>query len=222
MIDILIGRNADDLHYLDIKFQRQSESHGRLSSIVGGLTSSPELLAAFTIATVHVRPPASQPVDPSLVVADVQEIGRLLSVNCPLQSLHDELFDILLRRNDHHLAQINLYFRMKEGKDLYKIIRKSSTISKVTRKVAVHAIRSAIDLVDRDVALLRLALEGDGPMSRGNNDVLGVRVCRMHWYRQHWLRVQEGFRAVMNKNLLDVLKSKGGLFRDLMVALTRN
>lgn len=221
MIDVLIGRNPDDLSYLDLKFQHKLASQGRISSIVSNLTSVPELLSAFTIATLHPRPPPSHPVDPSLVVDDVQEIGRLLNVrDCPLKALHDPLFDILLRRNDRHLAQINMYFRMKEGKDLYKIIRKSTTISKWTRKVAGVAIRSAICLVDKDVKLLRLALEGDGPVSRGNNDVVAVRVCRMHWYAQHWLGVKEGFRQKTNKQLIDVFKSKSGLLRELLVALT--
>ena len=220
MIDVLIGRNAADLCYLDLEFQRKSASQGRISSIVSNLTSVPELLSAFTIATLYPRPPPSHPVDPSLVVHDVEEIGRLLNVDCPLKALHEPLFDILLRRNDRHLAQINMYFRMKEGKELYKIIRRCNIISKWTRKVAGVAIRSAISLVDKDVKLLRLALEGDGPVSRGNNDVLAVRVCRMHWYAQHWLKVQEGFRAKKNKQLIDVFKSKSGLLRELLVALT--
>ena len=219
MIDILIGRNPDDLRYLDIKFQRQSTNQGRISSIVNDITSSPELISAFRIATVHPRPPGCHPVDSSLVVEDVQEIGRLLNVGCPLDRLYDKLFNILLRRNDRHISQINLFFHMKEGKDLDKIIRKSPLLSKTTKKVAIHAIRTATNLVDRDVKMLREALGGEGLVSRGNKEVLGIRVCRMHWYKQHWLSVKEGYKAKTNNQLGNVLKSKSGLFRDLMVAL---
>jgi len=220
LIDILIGRSPDDLQYLDLNYQRQSITQGRISCIINDLTSSPELISAFTIATIHARPSRSHPVDPSLVVEDVAEISRLLSIACQVRQVYDRIFDILLRRNDHHLAQINLFFRMKEGKDLYKIIRKNAALSKLTKKVAVHALRTAVNPVYRDVKLLREASGGDGPISRaGNNVVLGIRVCRMHWYRQHWLRVMEGYKAKTNKQLVNVLKSKNGLFRDLMVAL---
>ena len=219
MIDVLIGRSPDDLRYLDLKFQHQSESHARLSSSVGDIASSPELISALTIATVHPRPPHSHPVDPSLVVEDVQEISRLLHVGCPLRPLHEQLFDILLRRNDHHIAQINLFFRMKEGNELDEIIRKSSAFSKTTRKVAIRAIRTATNLVDRDVKMLQEALGGEKLISRGNSELLGIRICRMHWYKQHWLKVKAGYKAKTNNELGNVVKSKSGLFKDLMVAL---
>ena len=220
MIDVLIGRSPDDLRYLDFKFQHQSESHGRLSSSIGDITSSPELISALTIATVHARPPHSHPVDPSVVVEDVQEISRLLHVGCSaLRPLHEQLFDILLRRNDHHIAQINLFFRMKEGNELDEIIRKSSAFSKTTRKVAIHAIRTATNLVDRDVKMLQEALGGEKLISRGNSELLGIRICRMHWYKQHWLRVKACYKAKTNNELGNVVKSKSGLFKDLMVAL---
>ena len=190
-----------------------------MSSSVGDITSSPELISALTIATVHARPPHSHPVDPSVVVEDVQEISRLLNVGCPLRPLHEQLFDILLRRNDHHIAQINLFFRMKEGKELDEIIRKSSALSKTTKKVAIHAIRTATNLVDRDVKMLQEALGEEKLISRGNSEVLGIRICRMHWYKQHWLRVKACYKAKTNNELGNVLKSKSGLFKDLMVAL---
>ena len=108
---------------------------------------------------------------------------------------------------------------MKDGKDLDKIILKSSAFSKVARKVAVHAIGTARNLIERDVKLLEDALRGERPILSVDNAVLGIRICRMHWYRQHWLKVMERYRAQTNKQFVNVLKSKRGLFRDLMVAL---
>jgi hypothetical protein len=108
---------------------------------------------------------------------------------------------------------------MKEGNELDEIIRKSSAFSNTARKVAIHAIRTATNLVDRDVKMLQEALGGEKLISRGSSELLGIRICRMHWYKQHWLRVKAGYEAKTKKELGNVVKSKSGLFKDLMVAL---
>ena len=84
----------------------------------------------------------------------------------------------------------------------------------------MHAIRTANDVVYRDVMLLRHCLQAEpyGGGERGH-EKLGIRMVRMHWYREHFRDVKQGFGIVAGRDLASMMSVKTGLFRDLMMSL---
>ena len=75
--------------------------------------SSPELQCALNICCEADRPSQNERVDTAVVHRDVEEIKRILEMRSPP---HRELFNILLRRSDQHLAQVAMFYRTKERK----------------------------------------------------------------------------------------------------------
>ena len=180
--------------------------------------SSPELQCALNICCEADRPPQSEPVDIALVHRDVEDITRILEMQSPSAR---ELFNILLRRSDQHLAQVAIFYRMKAEMDLDEGIRRTQKMSSMTRKIAAHAVRTATNLAHRDAMLLFKAMGSESILRRGRDEMLALRVCRMHWYRHHWRQVRQTYLRLKGRQLVEKMSDKSGLLGDLMVAMTQ-
>lgn len=180
--------------------------------------SSPELQCALNICCDADRSPQNEPVDAAIVHRDVEEIARILGMQSPT---HRELFNILLRRNDQHLAQVAMFYRVKAEMDLDEAIRRTQSMSSMTRKIAAHAVRTATNLAHRDAMLLFKAMGSESIFGRGRDEMLALRVCRMHWYRHHWRQVRQVYLRLKGRQLVEKMSDKSGLLGDLMVAMTQ-
>jgi hypothetical protein len=116
--------------------------------------------------------------------------------------------------------QLNLHYRMKNrDRALDEELRRAVALPKMMRKIAVHAVRSATDPTYRDVMALRDAMGAESLVGNGSSEKLAIRICRLHWYRQHWKQVKAGYMGHMGKELVDKVNGQRGLLRDLLVAM---
>lgn len=99
-----------------------------------------ELIHALNICIEANRPLETNPIDHDLVHADVTEIRRILSLRQPS---HQDLFRIILGRSDSHIKQIATLYQKIEDRPLEEGIRGCKKATKMTRKIAEHAVRSA-------------------------------------------------------------------------------
>jgi hypothetical protein len=219
LIDIFVGRHPEDLRILDRFYQqRRSDiiSSKSLASIVNQLTSSDELRYALMICTEGNKRREPSAVVQQLVLQDVDVIQNQMSTTFPNYQV---IFDILLRRPDSHIAQINLFYQLREGRNLDEAFRRDVRLTQMTRNIAIHAVRTALDITYRDCMLLRDAMGANSCLGNGNNEKLGIRICRMHWYKQHWRQIKALYVGHMGQELIEKCKRKKGLFRDLMVSM---
>jgi len=220
LTDIFIGRATQDIRFLLLKFQQQQQAvmSGRsMSSVLAAATSNEILESALNIAAEGTRPDATYPVDLNLVRRDVGEVIKIMAAGFPS---HIALFNILLRRSDQHLLQLAIHYRMtKAGLALDEDLRRNMAMPKMMRKIAVHAVRSAIDPTYRDVMALKEAMGAEALMGNVNNEKLAIRICRLHWYKQHWKEVKAGYMGHTGKHLMDKLNRRRGLVRDLLVGM---
>jgi hypothetical protein len=180
--------------------------------------SSPELQCALNICCEADRPLQNERVDTAVVHRDVEEITRILEMQSPP---HRELFNIVLRRSDQHLAQVAMFYRTKASMDLDEAIRRTQSMPSMTRKIAAHAVRTATNLAHRDAMLLFKAMGSESIFRRGRDEMLALRVCRMHWYRHHWRQVRQVYLRLKGRQLVEKMSDKSGLLGDLMVAMTQ-
>lgn len=215
-----MGRHPEDLRYLSFKYKQQLANpvNGTsLESRIYGLTNNRELQKALKICSQNTRPDQSDPVDQALVYRDVEDIIKILRATFPESN---NLYNILLRRSDTHIQQLALFYEMKEHMKLDEAIRKNAVLDKMTIKIAVHAVRTAINMTYRDAMLLRDSLGGDALFGTLKSVRLGIRVCRMHWHKQHWLQIKSEFLGMGGQQLVDKLNSKcDGLLKELVVRM---
>ena len=220
LIDIFVGRDPEDLRTLDLYYQQRHSnvmSGKSLASIVDQLTSSEELRYALMICTEGNKSREPRAVVQQLVLQDVEVIQKQMDMTFPNYQV---IFDILLRRHDSHIAQINLYYQMREGMNLDEALRRNVCLNQMTRNIAVHAVRTATDLTYRDCMLLRDAMGANSFLGNGKDEKIGIRVCRMHWHKQHWRQIKAVYVGHMGQELIEKCKKgKKGLFRDLVVSM---
>jgi hypothetical protein len=154
----------------------------------------------------------------ALVNRDVEEIIRILESRPP--SYYD-LFNILLRRSDQHINQINTFYAMRADMQLDESIRRTQTMNSMARKIATHAVRTAVNMVHRDVNLLLKAMGSESILRRGRDEMLALRICRMHWYRHHWRQVRQAYLVLKGKQLVEKVSDKNGLLGDILVSMTQ-
>ena len=217
LIDLFVGRDLEDLRILDLYYRKRFASTKSLASVVNQLTSSEELRAALSVCTETSSTRGTQVVDQQLVLQDVAAIQEELTRTFPYYQV---IFDILLRRHNTHIAQINLFYQMREGKNLDEAIRRNVCFSDIVKKITVHAVRTAIDLSYRDCMLLRDAMGANSHLGTQKDEKLGIRVCRMHWHKQHWTQIKALYVGHMGHEFIEKCKKgKQGMFRDLMVQM---
>jgi hypothetical protein len=158
-----------------------------------------------------------------LVYSDVQSI----IFNLTNQQVNaNELLQTFLCRSDTHIAEMAIQYRTCMGNELETVIRMSS-LKVDMKKVLVHAIRTASNIVYRDVMLLRDAMgyEYSTLVGEGSCETLGIRATRMHWFNMHWNQVKVGYKGIAGRDFvteMEQLKTrKDEHFGDLMLALAR-
>jgi len=221
LIDIFVGRDREDISYLETRYQQRSrQTLATAIAIVQGNNNLnyPELKDALNICAEGNRPPLTDPVDDIAVNADVTEIIRILDSDKPS---HVDFFRILLRRSDPHIKQINIFYQNIAGKQLDEGIRQCQAASKMTKRIATHAVRSAIDPAYRDVMLLRRAMGAEHWIGRGRDELLAMRIVRMHWYRHHFRAVKQKYMILKGKQLVDKVKKKDGFLGEVLVSLVQ-
>ena len=219
LIDIFIGRATEDIRCLSFKFQQQQQvalSGESISSTLDETTSNQVLRCALGIATEATRPDGTNPVDQNLVHRDVEDIIKIMDSSFPS---HTELFNILLRRSDQHILQLNIRYRMRRDRSLDEDLRRNTGLDRMTRKIGVHAVRTASDLAYRDVMTLREAMGAETLFGNGSNEKLAIRICRLHWYRQHWLQVKTLYMGHIGGSVQEKVNGQRGLLRDLLFAM---
>jgi hypothetical protein len=216
-----VGRDSNDIRLLSQKYQQQqhlSLGSQSLAVAVEEFATSNEIKFAVRICTEATRPRPAMSVDNALVARDVQDIMELLEETEPE---YQKLLNILLRRDDQHIIQITMMFNTRTRYQLDEVIRRSRYLTRMTKKIAVHALRTAVNVIFRDAMLLREAM---GPNSLPGSEIdrkLGIRVCRMHWYPQHWRQTRATFLNVTGRDFMETMTTRGGLFRDLMMCMAQ-
>jgi hypothetical protein len=87
----------------------------------------------------------------------------------------------------------------------------------MTKNIGKYAVQTVTDLMDRDsgslMARVVLPKKWDG---------LAIRVCRSHWYGQHWNAVQAAFKERSGSDFKAEVgrRMQKGLFKDLILAMT--
>jgi len=120
---------------------------------------------------------------------DVDEISKILKAEIPSES---QLFNIVLRRSGVHIMNVDFHYRSKcwPARSLVDELRHCATMPKLARDVAVQAVRSATDPTYRDVMALKDVIESKWMDRKAMTETLATRICRMHWYKQHWGQVK--------------------------------
>lgn len=215
MIDLFIGRDPKDLMELSSKYQLLYEMNMAVS--IPEHAKSHELQNALRIVCDLIPPKYSYDLDKTLTARDIQTVINVLASN--LDS--SDLFNILLRRSNADIVTLSENYRQLAKEPLDKAIRKSDLLPEIVKKIAVHAVRTATDIVYRDAMLLYDVTRGNRQRARTSNIKLGIRVCRAFRFWQHWQRVKATYDRTTGKNLLDQLSRSlhPGQFRDLMVAM---
>jgi hypothetical protein len=207
-MDIFVGRDPYDMRMLIEAYERVH--HRSIARDIEDMSSYDVLRLAIELVLIEGRPDRFQPVDNNLVHQDVQELMEIRRAGLPNVRA---LLRVLLLRNDEHLLRVATVYHGVRGVELDKDFRKCYLFGEMTRAIAVHAIRSAIDPIYRDAMLLR--------DSRNNKALLGVRMTRMHWYPQHWSRVKWRYEALEQESLIDRMNRHSGIFRDLTVTMAQ-
>jgi hypothetical protein len=213
LIDILVGRNPVDLLNLSKGYEKIMKS----TLAVALSTNVDKILErALTILLEFNRPLATEPIDTALVSRDVDDIKSILAKFYPR---YRDLFNILLRRSDRHIEQISLLYQMRTNASLDKAIR-TSALPPLAVKIAVQAVRAATNMTCYgDAKLLHSGL-GFWNASPANKLALGIRVCRMHWYKTHWMQVKAVYHDKYGKDFTDKMRRQfSGVFGRLLVAM---
>lgn len=220
MIDLLEGRHPEDLHFLELKYRQQTQmGQQSLAVDVANLTNDAELQAALKICSEMTRPDPLLPVDSMLVQRHVEEVISLIEIQFPNENTYSKLFNIFLRYSDPHITKIAVYYNMRTGMQLDEALRRNTGLSKMGKKILVHAVRTAKDITYRDAMLLRDALGGKSVFGRWNNEKLAIRVVRMHWYGQHWKQIKASYMGVTGKTLCEQVRNASGLLGELLRAM---
>jgi hypothetical protein len=209
LIIMFVGREQRDLQYLNARWRDQNG--GSLASAITSWKANENLQYALKICTSNNRDSPTKPVDYSL---DVNRLVDLLKMTYGGGHVSTDLLDIILYRNDPGIQQLALYFETATGYKLDEKIRKSA-LDEMTKKIAVHAVRTAQDPVYRDLMLLK------DVMGKSGREVdLGIRVCRGHWYGVHWRQIQAAAKGIMSWEVREkVGKMSKGVFKELLMAM---
>jgi hypothetical protein len=194
-----------------MKYGEQTLGRNLCTDINNGVHDE-ELRYALYVVLQQPRPELFLPTDPILVQQDVSDTTTYLK-----SSDATPLFNILLRRSDPHILAIGMSYGMVK---LDRDIDNSNSLSNTAKKVLLHALRTAYNPAYRDAVLLHDSMGGSSAFGRSNDEKLGIRVCRMHWARDSWVRTRQEYGNITRKEFLMKMSRRGsGTFTDLLVAM---
>ena len=217
LIHLFIGRDQTDVRYLNQLWKNQTGS--TLTASIASFTSSKNLKYALQICTANHRDEPTKPVNEALVHRDVSRLQDLLQMTFTSTarggySVSTGVLDLILHRDSPTIQRMALYFETATGYKLDEKIRKS-TLDDMTKKIAVHAVRTATDPTYRDLMSIK-----DVISKPGKEMDLAIRMCRAHWYDAHWRQIQAAAVGILGWEIREkVGKMPKGLFKDLLMAM---
>jgi hypothetical protein len=213
LIDIFIGRNPHDLRELADGLTKIKQSISRICNNA----KSAELQTALSIVAELQRPDNSLPIDTALVHRDVEALVSTLNASFPRSS---DIFNIVLRRSDAHIQQMSVHYGIVTKQPLDKAIRTNLSISPMTNKIAVHAVRTACNITYRDAMQLKDALGHNSFAGGISKKKLVIRLCRMHKFKQHFMQIKAEYCGVTGKNFAEKMsKAYSGVFGELLTEM---
>jgi len=211
LIDIFVGRTPRDLMLLDQQYQKLHPGSG-LATAVEDVSDSNALSIALRVITESVRFDPLQPVNLHLVQRDIEELIRIRESGIPDPA---HLFAILFRRTEEHLHQIIARWPIYRRREMDRDFREAYGFSEKTRAITVHFLRSLRDPLYRDCMLLKDAFKKRDPT------LLAVRITRIHWYPEYWVKVKAAYMGYCGESLIGRLNGFKGMFRDLVVTMAQ-
>jgi len=211
LVDIFIGRPFGDIQLLVMKYREQTLGRNLWTDVNNGVRDE-ELRYALSVVLQQPRPEPFIPINQRMVQQDVSDTYTYLN-----SSDATPLFNILLRRSDPHIHAMCMSYGMVK---LDRDIDNSNRLSNTAKKVLLHSLRTAYSPAYRDAVLLHDSLGGSSTFGRGNDEKLGIRVCRMHWARESWFQTRQEYRNLTGKEFFRKMSRRGsGTLRDLLVAM---
>lgn len=125
-----------------------------------------------------------------------------------------EVCSIFSRASDNELRAINHAYKSRYHKDLDKLLEKS--FSGHMKNALIWILHSATDPAMRDAEALEACMKGAGT----KDEMLVVRVVRLHWNRDHLHQVKGAYRHRYGKELEQRVHGElSGDYRRLILAL---
>ena len=208
LTEILVGRQNSEMNELKQAFQ-QKYHKDLLQTVQGELSFKTERV--FNMCVNGRRDEEYTPVDHNRVQADVQALygagaGRMGT---------DEILisGIIFSRSDNHLRAVAQTYQQLHRKTLPETIR--AEFSGHMKEALLHALDGAVDRAARDAHLLEASMAGMGT----KDERLCYRVVRMKWDRNHVRAVQDAYRRIYGKDLIQRIKGEtSGDFERVLVA----
>jgi len=218
LILIFVGRQQDDLEYLDSLWSQRTGCG--LTPSIPSLTSKRILQYALRLCLSLPRNNPLKPTHDALIHPHIRKLDDLLQMTFT-STLRGEysfaftVLDILLKRSNTDISKLALYFEVATGSKLEKKIL-NSTLDNTTKRIAVHALRTARDPTYRDCKLLNHAF-----CRPSAEEDIAIRVCRAHWYSLHWKEIQAAWTGIIGSDIkTKISQLPKGLFRELLLAMT--
>ncbi|KAK4690530.1 hypothetical protein P7C71_g6279, partial [Lecanoromycetidae sp. Uapishka_2] len=195
--EILIGRSNADLNA--IKQAYQHTYHRSLDHDVHDDTSA-KTQRMFAMILSATRQEDSAPVIPQSVDADVTELQRATEARIGAEQL--TVCSILTNRSDAQIRAIAHAYERKYQRPLEKVL--ISEFAGHMEHALVQMVRCGTDRAMRDAMNLEAAMSGMGT----KDDLLVVRVVKLHWNRAHVEQVKGAFQVRYRQDLSHRIKGE--------------
>ena len=195
--DVLIGRSNADMNA--IKAAYHQHYHRSLENDVrGDLSAKTERM--FMMILAATRQEDSAPVLPQNVDADVAEIHRATEGRSGTDQL--TVCSILTNRSDGQIRAIAHAYEARYRIPLEQMLKREFTGH--MEMALVQMVLCGVDRIMQDALALESTMAGMGT----NDNLLIVRVVRMHWDRAHMHQVKNAYRQRYRQDLATRIKGE--------------
>lgn len=207
--DVLLGRSNADLNAI-----KSTYTHTFHRSIEEDVDSDLSLKTAGLFKSVlrASRHEESTPLNPQTIEAE----ARTLHESTAARMVNDttEVFGIFARSSDSELRAIDHAFSARYNTSLEKWIGKQ--FSGHMKDAFLQMTLKALDPAMRDAVLLEDCMKGMGT----KDEMLVIRVVRVHWNRMHLDQVKRAYSHRFGQDLVDRVRGEtSGDYQRLMVGL---
>ena len=207
--EVLIGRSNADLNA--IKQAYQHIYHRSLERDVHDDTSA-KTQRMFAMILAATRQEDSAPVIPQSVDADVSELHRATEARVGAEQL--TVCSILTNRSDAQIRAIAHAYERKYQRALEKVL--VHEFAGHMEDALVEMVRCGTDRAMRDAINLEAAMSGMGT----KDDLLIIRVVKLHWNRAHLEQVKGAYKVRFRHDLIGRVKSEtSGDYERCLVAM---
>jgi annexin A7/11 len=207
--EILIGRSNADVNAIKQAYQhtyRRSLDHDVRDD------TSAKTQRMFAMILSATRQEDSAPVIPQSVDADVIELHRATEARVGAEQL--TVCSILTNRSDAQIRAIAHTYERKYQRPLEKVL--VSEFAGHMEDALVQMVRCGTDRAMRDAINLEAAMSGVGT----KDDLLIVRVVKVHWNRAHVEQVKGAYKVRFRQDLIGRIKGEtSGDYERCLVAM---